>query len=87
MMIINNQKNITNFSGIYRLPKTVQNISDIERHVAPMYQYLKHEPILIFEGNSKNNLIIFSHLPCLSRHNALMTFLNPNWLQLPREFV
>ena len=51
-MIINNQNHRTNFSGIYRLPKTVQNISDIERHVAPMYQDLKHEPILIFEGKN-----------------------------------
>lgn len=51
-MLINNQNQKINFSGIYRLPKNSKNIADLEQHVAPMFQYLKQEPIIAFEGKN-----------------------------------
>ena len=47
-----NQQNNTKFQGIYRIPNSAKNIADIEQHVAPMYSYLRHEPVIGLLGSN-----------------------------------
>lgn len=41
-----------NFKGIYRLPNTPKNLSEIDKYVGPMYERLKHEAFFPFVGKS-----------------------------------
>ena len=50
-MKINNDYT-TSFTGIYRMPCTVKNLKEFKTHVAPMYEYIRHEPVLVFGGNN-----------------------------------
>lgn len=51
ILIINKTDN-TNFNGIYRIKNTPKNIQEIQEHVLPMYEYLKHQPSIIFPGSN-----------------------------------
>ena len=73
-----NHINSTNFNGIYRMQYTAQDLEHIKSHVAPMYQYLKQEPILIFDGNNpfKIGVDIIMNLIANSQNSST------NWLKM-----
>lgn len=50
MQTINSQK--INFTGIYKIPNTPKNLKEIEEKVIPMYNYLKHENIIGYQGEN-----------------------------------
>ena len=45
-----NKTDSTNFKGIYRIANTPKNVSEIQKFVTPMYEHIKHEKTLLFEG-------------------------------------
>ena len=45
-----NKIDTTNFQGIYRIANTPKNVSEIQKFVTPMYEHIRHEKTLLFEG-------------------------------------
>lgn len=57
-MQISTIDNKTNFNGIYKIPKTGSNISEIGTKILPEYYSLKDEPVFLFSGSNPFNSVL-----------------------------
>lgn len=76
-MQINNTNNI-NFKGIYKLPKTQQNIKEIVEYVEPTFSFVRHEKLLVFEGNNPFKVVFDDFFRKLAKENGA----NIEWLKM-----
>ncbi len=54
MQVTNSQPS---FTSIYRIKNTPKNIKEIEEKVLPMYTFLKHEKVAVFEGDNPFEIV------------------------------
>ena len=51
-MQVNNIQTQTSFKGIYRIPNTPENITLIAEKVVPMYQMIRRQPVVGYQGDN-----------------------------------